>query len=118
MARAARRRQLLDLLQFEQDREVVLSEQLEETIVETLGAGVDEAAFARMDAADADLVRAAFGGDHEESAEEEFFEYGSFEVEEDVPDAAEEEIARLGGELEKCRRRQRAFEAYLAALAD
>ena len=57
IARARRRRQGLEALDFERDRAAALREQLEETITELEGASVDDETFARMAPEDVDIVR-------------------------------------------------------------
>ena len=115
MARAARRRQAQDALEFEQERERMLTEELEDVLAEDAGNRVDEAAFAAMEADAASLVRSMFASTPPEANDE--FEDIPF----DEPDPAalrEEEIARLAEVLEECRRKQRALHGYLTALGD
>jgi hypothetical protein len=123
IARAQRRRQASDALEFERERSVLLQEQIDELIAELEGERVDEAAFAQMTPEDAELARSLLRpGEPEEaedSAEDEWLIYGDDppEAEETDPRAeAEEEIARLQEELEGSRRRQEALERYIAAL--
>ena len=127
IARSQRRRQVLDVLQFERDREAALSEQLNETATELEGSAVDEEAFARMAPEDVDIVRQALldtgqafnselGGEPGEDWLEEF------RVTEDDSGADEREerlaeVARLEREIEESRRRQLALERYVEALA-
>src|SRR2546423_13254656 len=60
--RAARRRQALDALVFEQEREAMLVEQLEDVLAEAEGARLDVGLFAQMSPDEARLVQAALGG--------------------------------------------------------
>jgi hypothetical protein len=116
LARAGRRRQVLEALEFERDRETVLVEQLEHTLAEADGPGLDETVFAGMEAGDAEIVREALLGPQDEFADEESALEPEPEYEPD-PNEVEEEIARLQEELADCRRRQQAFERYLSGLA-
>jgi hypothetical protein len=122
LARGARRRQAREALEFEREREAMLIEQLEDRLAEVEGPRLDEAAFAGMDPADAQLVREAlFGPPAEELTDEDFGEYladvDDPDDEED-PAEAEAEVTRLEEQLAACRRRQRALESYLVALGD
>ena len=105
-----------DALEFERDRETALVEQLEHTLAEADGSGLDETIFAGMEPGDAEIVRETLQGPSEEFEEEEFFLEGEEAGSEPDPDAVEEEIARLEQELADCRRRQQAFERYLSGL--
>jgi hypothetical protein len=119
IARDVRRRQAQEMLDFERDREQTLKEQVELVIGEAEGSNIDAAAFEKMSPEDAQIVKAEFNPptfDPDEDAG--FFERDDLfdldEAEEVDPHA--EELARLNGELEECRRRQQAFSAYIAAL--
>ena len=61
--RAARRRQALDALEFERDREEMLAVELEDVLAGVDGKRVDAAVFAQMSSEDVRLVREAIGGD-------------------------------------------------------
>ena len=129
--RAARRRQALDALAFEQDREAVLVEQLEDVLAEIEGARLDADLFAQMSLDEAQLVRTALGEDTdsepEQEAEPEADGFGfsidfaadedaTGEAAEDAEDAeaeVEAEVVRLQAELERSRRVQAALERYL-----
>jgi hypothetical protein len=120
IARVVRRRQAQEALEFEQQRAQTLQEQIELVIGEVHGPTVDAAAFARMTPDQVELVRAELDPpplDVEEDAES-FFERDDLFDDYDLEpiDPHEEELGRLRAELEVCRRRQQAFEAYLAAL--
>ena len=93
-------------------------EQIELVIAEAEGKRVDEAVFARMSPEDAAIVNAELNppGYDAEDDENEFFERDDVINFEDPIDEQAEELARLNGEVEDCRRRQRAFQAYLDAL--
>jgi hypothetical protein len=120
IARAQRRRQAEEALQFEQDRETALREQLEAIVVEQEGPRIDAAAFAAMAPEDVEVVRAALQGAADEPDEDEDWLGGGLagdeEEDADAADSQEEEIARLEAEIADSRRRQAAFERYLAAL--
>ena len=117
-ARAARRRQALEALEFERQREAMLVEQLEDLAAEAEGRAIDEAAFARMDAEDVQLVRATFDAEpgREELFDELDLETVWLEEEPDDSDSSEDEMARLTSEIEASRRRQHSFERYVEAL--
>ena len=111
-----------ETLDFERDREQTLSEQIEIVVTEVDGRTVDEAVFTRMSPEDAEIVNAELNPppvDVEEDPDF-FFERDDLINLDDEPeiDPHAEELARLNSELEECRRRQRAFEAYLSALGE
>jgi hypothetical protein len=115
IARAERRRQALEELEFERARAAALRERLETVVVELEGPALDEAAFAQMAPADVALVRPALQTVDPEPADPDS------ELEpEDGREAEiallEEEIARLDGEIASSSLRQQAFERYLDAL--
>lgn len=114
MVREQRRRQAVEHLEFEREREVALHDQLHDVLGEQLGPQVDEQAYAQMSAEDAAVVRAAISGGAE-AAEEDFAIDWEPEPA-DSPELVEAEIARLAGEIEESRRRQQAFERYVQAL--
>jgi len=114
IARGQRRLQAQEALEFEREREKALRDQLHERIGEADGWRVDEAAFARIDPGDVDLIRGTLQPPAWVDGEE-----SSSIVEESpavIQQSLEEEIARLGHEVESCQRRQRAFMLYLEAL--
>ena len=131
--RAARRRQALDALRFEQEREAMLVEQLEDVLAEAEGARLDADLFAQMSLDDARLVQAALDGalngepwqEAEENVEPDEDDFGlSLDFEDDGadPDAAatdevEAEVARLEEVIESSRLVQAALQRYLALLA-
>lgn len=108
-----------DTLDFEREREETLKEQVELVIAEVEGPRVDEAAFAGMSPEHVAIVRAELTPAEIDPEEDPgfFFERDDLiNLDEEDVDPHAEELARLNGELEDCRRRQRAFEAYLEAL--
>ena len=117
IAREQRRRQALDALEFEREREAALRGALEETAAALEGAGVDEAAFAQMAPEEVEIVRGVVSESGDLDLSEELGEeWISFESEEDVRAEQAGEIARLQGELADSRRRQAAFQRYLDLL--
>lgn len=113
IARERRRRQALEQLEFEREREAALRDQLEEVITEQLGSEIDDAAFASMPPADVEVVREAFGT---QDAGDEFEDEIAWGDTSDGDDGGNAEVARLEAELAECRRRQEAFERYVEAL--
>jgi len=114
IARAERRRQALEALEFERARAGALRDRLESIVTELDGPAIDAAAFARMNPADVEIVRPALQADDPEPITEPEME------EDETEDPAawlEEEIGRLQEEIESSDRRQLAFERYLDALA-
>ncbi|HEY7537771.1 MAG TPA: hypothetical protein VH721_07265 [Gaiellaceae bacterium] len=125
MARAQRRRQALDALEFERARGEALREQLETVIGETDGAALDEAIFASMAPEDVAVVREALCGPEPDDAgesDEAWTDADWLAPEEDDPALElaerESEIERLRGELAASRQRESALERYLEALAE
>ena len=122
--RAARRRQALDALAFEQDREAMLVEQLEDVLAEIEGARLDAALFAQMSADEAQLVRTALGEDTDFEPEPEAdLDTGAAGTPEDADDTedaeaeVEAEVGRLQAEVERSRRAQAALERYLGLVS-
>jgi PPOX class probable F420-dependent enzyme len=121
-ARAHRRRWVLEALEFERSRESSLRDRVEEVSAELEGPRIDAEVFARISAEDAEVIRAAFGedaGPPELGYEEEVAR--ALEDDDEVDPKAQrrellEELARLRGEIDDSRRRQRAFEHYMDAL--
>ena len=123
IARAQRRQQASEALDFERERAAGLQEQIDSLVVELEGSRVDEEAFGAMSPEDAELARSLLAPAEEladEADEDEWLIFGD-----DAPDAeeeadpraeAEEEIVRLEGEIAQSRRRQEALERYLEAL--
>jgi hypothetical protein len=129
--RAARRRQALDALAFEQEREAMLVEQLEDVLAEADGARLDAGLFAQMSPDEARLVQAALGeavngGTWQEAGEgvEPDDDFGlSLDLEDDADldaaatDDVEAEVARLREVLESSLLLQAALQRYLALLS-
>ena len=116
IARAERRRQALEALEFERARAAALQERLEAIVGELDGPAIDEAIFAQLAPEDAEVVRPALQSDDAELLD-------PLEVELDDPRAEhaawlEEEIVRLQEEIASSGGRQQAFERYLEALGE
>jgi hypothetical protein len=121
MARAQRRRQAVEALEFERARADALRDQLESVVAELDGAAVDESVFASMTPDDVAVVRAELYGPEPEEPDEEWAASEWDLPEPDLePDPAEREseIARLQEAIASSRRRQQAFERYLEALGE
>jgi hypothetical protein len=126
MARAQRRRQALDALEFERARGEALREQLETVVAELDGAAIDEAIFASMAPEDVAVVREALFGAEPDAAGESDEEWTEVDwlVAPDEDDPAlelaerESEIERLRETIAASRRREAALERYLEALAE
>jgi len=125
IARSQRRKQALEALEFERDREAALRGQLEETATELEGPNVDEETFAGMDPEDVEIVRQTLL-DAGEAFEETFAEDGEdwldeFRIDGESPEEEREErlgeVARLEVEIKDSRRRQQALERYVEALS-
>ena len=130
--RAARRRQALDALAFEQEREAMLVEQLEDVLAEADGARLDAGLFAQMSPDEARLVQAALGeavngGTWQEAGEGVELDDDSglsVDLEDDDADLdaagtddVEAEVVRLREVLESSRLLQAALQRYLALLS-
>jgi hypothetical protein len=122
IARAQRRRQAQEALEFERDREAALEEQLEAVVAEVEGPRIDEEAFARMPSEDAELAREilASGSDGEDPdldpLDEEWLVEGDTADEES--ESFEDEVSRLQDEIAQSRRLQHALKSYLNVLGD
>lgn len=121
MARAQRRRQAKEALEFERDREAVLQEQLEAVVAEVEGPRVDEETFARMPPEDAELAREVLasgleGEDPDLDPDDEWFDLG--ETSEPDAEPFEDEVRRLEAEIAESRRLQQALKSYLDALGN
>jgi hypothetical protein len=116
IARAERRRQALDELEFERERAAALHEEIARLVLELEGPGLDEQVFARLSPADVDLVRGSLQGQPAaEVDDDEWFDLDGGEPEADREEL-ESEISRLQAEVAASTRRQEAFERYLDAL--
>ena len=116
IARAERRRQALDELEYERERAAALQEEISRLVLELEGPRLDEEVFAQLAPADVELVQGSFqSGLTADDVDEEWLE-----LEADDPEVlraeAEEEIRRLEAEIAASARRQEAFERYLEAL--
>jgi hypothetical protein len=116
IARAERRRQALEALEFERARTAALRERLEAIVAEVDGPALDESIFAQLSAEDVDVVRPALQSDDPELLE-------PLDLELEDPRAEhtawlEEEIVRLQEEIASSDGRQQAFERYLEALGE
>jgi hypothetical protein len=119
IARAQRRRQALEALEFERARTVMLQEQLETIVAELDGPAIDESIFAGMAPEDVEVVRPAVQSVELEGPQEEWLPAErDLEQQETENARLEEEIDRLQSEIAGSRRRQKAFERYLDALDD
>lgn len=124
MARAHRRRQAGDALEYERERADSLREEIERLVAELEAPAIDEEAFARMAPGDAALVRVLVqpveGPEPEgDPAEDAWLIDGDDADAGEQPDPRaeiEEEIVRLEEEIAESRRLQEALESYLAAL--
>ena len=118
IAREGRRAQALEALGFEREREQALDAQLREVVLEAEGPQVDAAAFGRMSADDASLVREALGTVDGDVLDDEPLAQDFFLALDDGDDdpGPEAEIERLTRELERCRAVQHALERYLESL--
>ena len=116
IARAERRRQALDELEFERERAALLHEEIARLVLELEGPGLDEQVFARLSPGDVDLVRGSLQGrPAAEGDEDEWFELHNEDPETDREEL-EAEIVRLQAEIAASARRQEAFQRYLDAL--
>ncbi len=118
IARAERRRQAVDELEVERDREQALRDEIARLVVELEGPRLDEEAFARLAPGDVELVRPAIqGGPAIEGGEPEWLDEDQAWRDEEAERAElEAEIIRLEQEIAASKHRQEAFERYLAAL--
>ena len=118
IARAERRRQALEALEFERARAAALRERLEAIVVELDGPAVDAAVFAELSPEDVDVVRPALQSDEAEADPVESLELDLDGGDPKAEHAAwlEEEIVRLEQEIAASGSRQQAFERYLDAL--
>lgn len=123
IARRRRRQEVVEALEFEREREAALREQVEETVLEEERSRVDREALARLDPADAEIVRELLddGGElviWDEEGDEEVFAHADVDDDEGggAAEEAAEEIARLLGEIDLSHARQRALERFVRAL--
>ena len=104
VARARRREQALENLEFERERETALAGQLGDILIEAHGWRSDRELLSQLEPEEARALRDAA--------------FEALPPDESQVAELEEEIVRLEGELEECGLRQRAYEHYLAALGD
>ncbi len=119
IARAQRRRQVEEALEFERARADALREQLETIVAELDGPALDETVFAAMTPEDVAVVRPALYGAEDEPDDEWItleLESAEAESESDPVEEQEAEVARLAEAIDASVRRQQAFERYLEAL--
>ena len=118
IARAERRRQAVDELEAERDREQALRDQITRLVVELEGPRLDDEIFARLAPGDVELVRPAIqGGLALEGIEPEWIDSDEPWRDEEAERAElEAEIIRLEQEIAASKHRQQALERYLAAL--
>jgi hypothetical protein len=120
IARERRRREALDALEFERDRESALRDQVDETVLEEERARVDREAFARMQPEDADIVRDILGDEPEidDGIDEWDDPFAGLDDEPEPEDdgPTPDEVARLLGEIDDSRSRQHALERFVEAL--
>ena len=121
LARAARRAQAVEALEFERERETELRRQIAEVVLEQEGERLNAAALAGLDEEDVRRVRAALGDVEPEELEDEdpFTDDVFVELDfDDEPDDEEplDEVARLEREIEESGRIQSALERFVAAL--
>jgi hypothetical protein len=122
IARERRREEALEALEFERERETALHDQIGATVHEEERARIDREALARMDPADAELVREILGDDPyelDDSGEDEDWSELLGDLDGEPPpddEPSPDEIERLRGEIEGSRARQRALERFVEAL--
>lgn len=116
IARAERRRQALEALEFERARAAALRTRLESIVVELDGPAIDAVIFAELSPEDVEIVRPELQSDEPEP--EDPFELDLEGGDPRAEHAAwlEEEVVRLEQEIAASGRRQQAFESYLEAL--
>ena len=102
IARARRRQEALDSLEFERQREAALTQRLEPIIRDAEAWRADEAAFERMQPEDREFLQA--------------INFAQPRPPDEALARFEARIAELEAQLEDCRRRQRAFDSYAKAL--
>lgn len=103
IARARRRREFEEALEEERGREEALRDQIEFVVAEEEGARIDHELLALLAPAEAALLADLFA-DPTDGEEDEL------EPEDDTDPEGDDEVARLLGEIEHSRARQRALE--------
>lgn len=104
IARARRRQEALDCLEFERTREAALLARLEPVVRDAEAWRADEVAFTAMAPEDRDLLRE--------------IGFAQPRPPDDARGRFEARIAELEAQLEDCRRRQKAYAAYAKALGE
>jgi hypothetical protein len=104
VARARRREQALENLEFERQRETALAGQLGDILIEAHGWRSDRQLLSRLEPEEARALRDA--------------NFEALPPDEQQIAELDEEIVRLEGEVMECRLRQRAYERYLDALGE
>ncbi|HEY2937638.1 MAG TPA: hypothetical protein VGJ25_13625 [Gaiellaceae bacterium] len=104
IARARRREQALENLEFEQERETALAGQLGDILIEAHGWRSERELLSQLEPEEAQALRDAA--------------FEALPPDEDQRAELEEEIVRLEGVLAECRLRQRAYEGYIEALGE
>jgi hypothetical protein len=117
IVRGQRRRQALEALEFERDREIAVLRQIEEVLTELEGSRIDQAAFARMSPDDVGLVRSVLEPGSDETDDElDVEELLASESPAEIRREREAELVRLEGVIADARSRRQALERYLEAL--
>jgi hypothetical protein len=116
IARAERRRQVLEALEFERARATALRDRLEAIVVELDGPAIDAAVFAELSPEDVEIVRPELQSDEAEPADPLEIDLEGGDPRAEHTAWLEEEIARLALEIAASGGRQQAFERYLDAL--
>jgi hypothetical protein len=116
IARAERRRQALEALEFERGRAAALRERLESIVVELDGAVVDDAVFEQLTPEEVEIVRPALQPPEDDLVDDAEEEEEGVDARAEQRAWLEEEIVRLQDELASSARRERAFERYLDVL--
>jgi hypothetical protein len=113
IARAGRRREVLEVLEFEREREAALLDQIDAVVLEEEGPRIDRAAKALLSPAELDLLDNVLGEpiEYDDPLDGGFI---SFDQADDTED--ESEIERLEREVEHSRARQQALERLAALL--
>ena len=122
IAREGRRAEATEALELELEREAALEAQMREIVLEEEGPRLDRETFAHLSEAEVADVREALGHLERDGELEEDDPFAGTEPyvvlndEDEGEDDDQDEVARLAGEIENSRRRQRALERYLAVL--
>lgn len=121
IARAGRRREVLEALTFEREREAALLEQIDAVVLEEEGPRIDRAVRAALAPADVLLVEGILGPTEGDEEPEEAFDAGAAFLADDEPSDEtpdEDEIGRLRGEVERSQARQGALERLARLLEE